>query len=362
MYHGRCGDMKDFFKNKKVLITGHTGFKGTWLTKILLNYGANITGYSLNMATKPNLFDLCHIYKDINSIQGDIRDFEHLKSVIEKIKPDIVIHLAAQPLVLQSYKEPVSTYETNVMGTVNLLEAIRQVNCVRSVLNVTTDKVYENREQHNSFQEDDRLNGYDPYSNSKSCSELVTNCYKKTMFKNHYIAISTARAGNVIGGGDFSDNRIIPDCIRAFQENSKINLRNPYSIRPYQHVLDALFAYLLIIKRQYEDIALEDSYNIGPDEEDINTNMWIVNEMCKKWEKYSGKRIDWISNIHEIEYEAKCLMLDCTKMKKIFSWKPNWSIDMALDQVIHWTYLYLSGADIMNTMDEEIKLFESSYK
>ena len=243
-------ELKEFYGNKKVLITGHTGFKGSWLTRILTLSGAEVTGYSLTPPTDPSLFEIAGLEDTIKSVVGDIRDLEHLSRVFEETRPEIVFHLAAQPIVRESYQEPVYTYETNVMGTVNVLECVRRTESVRSFLNVTTDKVYENREWEYGYRECDNLDGYDPYSNSKSCSELVTHSYKKSFFEDGRCAISTARAGNVIGGGDFAADRIIPDCVRAAAAGKTIIVRNPYSTRPYQHVMEPLAVYLAIAMRQ----------------------------------------------------------------------------------------------------------------
>ena len=243
-----------FYRNKKVLVTGHTGFKGSWLCKMLLDAGAEVTGYSMGLPTTPSLFEIAKIEKDIVSVKGDIRDYSLLKNVYDTVKPDIVFHLAAQPIVRDSYENPAYTYETNVMGTVNILECIRQNECTRSFLNVTTDKVYKNKEWIWGYREDEEINGYDPYSNSKSCSELITASYKNCFLEKKNVSVSTARAGNVIGGGDFASNRIIPDCIRAAIEKKDIVVRNPSSIRPYQHVLEPLYAYFIIAAMQYQDM------------------------------------------------------------------------------------------------------------
>ena len=251
-----------FYKGKKVLITGHTGFKGAWLCKMLSLAGAKVTGYALEPPTTPSLFEIAEIAKDVDSIIGDIRDYAHLKNVFDGVQPEIVLHLAAQPIVREGYKNPAYTYETNVMGTVNVLECVRNSSSVKSVLNVTTDKVYLNKEWEWGYRENEELDGYDPYSNSKSCSELVTHSYKRSFFSDGKVAISTARAGNVIGGGDFAEDRIVPDCIRAVNEKRTIMVRNPFSTRPYQHVLEPLYAYLLIAAKQYEDVNLAGYYNI----------------------------------------------------------------------------------------------------
>ena len=279
----------NFYKDKTILVTGHTGFKGTWLCKILINAGAKVVGYALEAPTNPSLFKLSNIEKDMISIIGEIRDYEHLKSVFDKYQPELVIHLAAQPIVRDSYKDPRYTYDTNVMGTVNILECVRLTESVKSFLNVTTDKVYLNDDIPNHpFKEDEPLDGYDPYSNSKSCSELVTHSYKKSFFTDGRCAISTARAGNVIGGGDFANDRIIPDCIRAIEQQKEIIVRNPYSTRPYQHVLEPLYIYLEIIEKQYKDHKYEGYYNVGPDDCDcVNTGDLVTNLMVDHMKHHS---------------------------------------------------------------------------
>ena len=273
-----------FYRGKKVLITGNTGFKGSWLSKLLLEAGAQVYGYSLKPPTEENLYDILRLHESMETVTGDVRDYEKLVRTMQDKKPEIVIHLAAQPIVRESYVRVRETFGTNVMGTVNLLESVRHCGSVKSVLNVTTDKVYENREWCWGYREDDALNGYDPYSNSKSCSELVTQSFRKSFFDGIDIAVSTARAGNVIGGGDFAHDRIIPDCVRAAIRGQKIKVRNPYSIRPYQHVLEALSAYLLIIRKQYEDTRLQGEYNVGPSEASCVSTGELVNMFCSKWQ------------------------------------------------------------------------------
>lgn len=342
----------DFYRGKRVFVTGHTGFKGSWLCHILIKAGASVTGYSLDPPTQPNLFSLAGLEKKMNSVIGDIRDLATLESAFEIARPEIVLHLAAQPIVRDSYKVPVYTYETNVMGTVNLLECIRTSDSVRSFLNVTTDKVYQNKEWVWGYREEEPLDGFDPYSNSKSCSELVTHSYRSSFFGDNKVAISTARAGNVIGGGDFANDRIIPDCVRAVASNKPIIVRNPHSIRPYQHVLEPLFAYLLISQRQSEDPTLSGWYNIGPDDCDCVTTGELVNHFCHKW----GQGVDWI-NKSEINppHEARFLKLDCSKLKSIMAWKPHWHIDEAIEKTVEWTKVWLLGGDIPAEMDREIK-------
>ena len=356
---GRYGNafMLEFFKGKKVFITGHTGFKGTWLSRILINAGAQVTGYALKPQSVPNLYDLSHIEMSMNSIIGDIRNYEQLSKEIDTVKPEIVIHLAAQPLVRNSYINPRYTYETNVMGTVNILESIRNQTSVKSFLNVTTDKVYKNKEWIWGYREDDYLDGYEPYSNSKSCSELVTNSYNRSFFFDKNVSISTARAGNVIGGGDFAKDRIIPDCIRFSKNNEEIIVRNPFSIRPYQHVLDPLYAYLLIVKKQYENKKYSGSYNVGPDENDcINTGK-LVDLFCVKWEKVIGGKKSWINKCNEGPHESGYLKLDCTKLKSVLGWKPKWNIDKAVERTLEFTKIYLEENNIIPIMDNQIQEF-----
>lgn len=346
-----------FYKNKSVLVTGHNGFKGTWLCKMLINAGAKVTGYALNPPTNPSLFELCGLASHMTSISGDVRELEKLKSVFDDAKPEIVIHMAAQPIVRDSYKDPVYTYDVNVMGTVNVLECVRMSDSVKSFVNVTTDKVYRNKEWMWGYREDEELNGYDPYSNSKSCSELVTDSFKNSFFKERDIAITTVRAGNVIGGGDFANDRIIPDCIRAAQDNRDIIVRNPYSTRPYQHVLEPLAAYLLIAQAQYEKREPAGSYNVGPDDADCWTTGELVTLFCKKWNKTMGENISWENKCDGGPHEANFLKLDCSKLKTVFGWKPRWNVDMAVEKIIEWTKAYLDGGDISACMDSQIESF-----
>ena len=342
----------EFYNGKKVLVTGHTGFKGTWLTKLLVNSGAQVVGYSLEPPTTPNLFDMTGLGSQITSVVGDIRDFEHLQSVFHQTQPEIVFHLAAQPIVRTSYESPRYTYETNVMGTVNLLECVRLTPSVKSVLNVTTDKVYMNNEWCWGYRECDPLDGYDPYSNSKSCSELVTHSYKSSFFDGQDIAVSTARAGNVIGGGDFAKDRIIPDCVRAMEQHDKIIVRNPNSTRPYQHVLEPLYVYLMIAQKQYEDRNYQGYYNIGPDDCDCVTTGKLVDLFCEKWEEDAS----WMAQENiAAPHEANYLKLDCSKVKATFGWNPRWHIEKSVDEVCSFSKVYLRGGDVSIEMDREIK-------
>lgn len=339
-----------FYKGKKVLVTGHTGFKGTWLVSLLLSAGAQVTGYSLEPPTDPSIFGLSGMENQIRSIIGDIRDLERLMEVFRETEPEIVLHLAAQPIVRDSYREPVYTYETNVMGTVNLLECVRLTPSVKSVLNVTTDKVYENREWEYGYRECDPLDGYDPYSNSKSCSELVTHSYQKSFFQERDCAISTARAGNVIGGGDFANDRIIPDCVRAMEAGKQIGVRNPYSTRPFQHVLEPLFVYLQIAQKQYEDPAFQGYYNVGPDDCDCVTTGQLVTMFCELW----GDGAAWENQSENGPHEANFLKLDCSKIKHVFGWRPRWHIREALDKTVEWSKAYLEGQELQKVTDRQI--------
>lgn len=366
MLHGKSGSKNEirrtivsgkfdisFYDGKKVFITGHTGFKGSWLCRMLVNAGAVVTGYALNPPTEPSLFELTGIDKDIHSIIGDIRDFQRLKRSFDEARPEIVFHLAAQPIVRESYQNPRYTYETNVMGTVNILECVRTGEYAKSILNVTTDKVYRNREWEWGYRENDELDGFDPYSNSKSCSELVTDSYKNSFFTDGQVAVSTVRAGNVIGGGDFSKDRIIPDCIRAAMKKEDIIVRNPYSTRPYQHVLEPLYAYLMIAGMQYQDEKYAGCYNVGPDDEDCFQTGALVDLFVEKW----GDGINWRGHYDGGPHEAGFLKLDCSKLKRVFDWKPRWDLETAVEMAVEWTKSWLGDYDIRACMDAEIKSF-----
>lgn len=343
----------DFYKWKKVLVTGHTGFKGSWLCSVLVKAGAEVTGIALPPPTVPSLFETAKIDEGMHSVICDIRDVASLKRAFDAAEPEIVFHLAAQPLVRESYQNPHGTYETNVMGTVNVLECVRLGGSVKSFLNVTTDKVYENREWEWGYRENETLNGHDPYSNSKSCSELVTMSYKKAFFADGLTAISTARAGNVIGGGDFAKDRIIPDCVRAVMEGRKIVVRNPFSTRPYQHVLEPLFAYLLIAAKQYEDKKYAGFYNVGPDEEGCYTTGKLVDLFCKTW----GESAEWIDQSDNGPHEASFLKLDCSRIKSVLGWRPVWNLEQAVSKTIEWTKCWHSGGDIRQCMEKQFNEF-----
>jgi len=351
---GRLMYNMSFYKDKKVFVTGHTGFKGSWLCRMLINAGAKVTGFALAPENELSLFKIADIKNNMTSIIGDIRDFDKLKKAFFDANPEIVFHLAAQPIVRESYVNPVYTYETNVMGTVNVLEAARMCKSVKSIINVTTDKVYRNNEQNEGYAENDFLDGYDPYSNSKSCSELVTNTYIRCYFRDNGVAVSTVRAGNVIGGGDFAKDRIIPDCVRAALKKEKIIIRNPYSIRPFQHVIEPLMVYMMIAQKQYEDISFSDSYNIGPDEEDCITVGKLVDVFCNTWGNEVGYEVVGENNA---PHEAKFLKLKCDKLKQTFGWKPVWNIDKSIDMICRFSKKLSDAKSIPDEMDFEINKY-----
>ncbi len=350
--------LADFYCGKKVFVTGHTGFKGTWLCKILLDFGAEVYGYAMEPPTNPSLFEITKMADHMQSVIGDIRDLEHLTKTVQEIKPDVILHLAAQPIVRTSYQDPVGTYASNVMGTVNILEQVRNCDSIRSFLNVTTDKVYENKEWTWGYRENEPLDGYDPYSNSKSCSELVTHSYRKSFFMNrdgsYTVPISTARAGNVIGGGDFAKDRIIPDCVRAMEQGESIIVRNPYSTRPYQHVLEPLSCYLMIAAAQCEHPELSDAYNVGPDDCDCVTTGELVDLFCKCY----GGDARWENRAEaNAPHEANFLKLDCSKIKSTFSWEPKWHIQEAVEKVCQWSRAYIAAEDCNVVMEQQIQAF-----
>lgn len=359
-------DIKTFYKNKRVFITGHTGFKGVWLSKWLLNLGANVTGFALPPENEQKEVYLKADLTNIRSVLGDIRYFKRLKQVFDEANPEIVFHLAAQPLVLKAYQNPVETYETNVMGTVNILECIRLNENVKSFVNVTTDKVYQNKEWYWGYRETDILDGRDPYSNSKSCSELVTHSYKESFFDDGRCAVSTARAGNVIGGGDFNEHRIIPDCIRAAYKNEIITVRNPLSVRPYQFVLEPLYAYLLLAAAQYENPKLGGGYNIGPKDSDIITTGELADIFCKAW----GEGVSWQSANKDLLQkannktgkEANILKLDSSKIKCALNWKPVYSIKDAVKNTVFWAKAWQNGANMSDITNGQIREFMEDLK
>ena len=326
-------ELMDFYRDKRVLVTGHTGFKGAWLCRILTLAGAQVTGYSLEPPTDPSLFEIAGLEDVMDSVIGDIRNLQGLRDVFERVY----------------------TYETNVMGTVNVMECVRLTDSVRSFLNVTTDKVYENREWEYGYRECDPLDGYDPYSNSKSCSELVTHSYQKSFFGDGRCAVSTSRAGNVIGGGDFANDRIIPDCIRAAATGKDIIVRNPHSTRPYQLVLEPLAVYLTIAMRQYEDGRYQGYYNVGPDDKDCVTTGCLVDMFCRLW----GGDVKWVNQYDGGPHEANFLKLDCSRIKSVFGWRPRYGVEEAVEKTVEWSRAYLDGEDMLEVMDRQITEFFS---
>lgn len=338
--------LEGYFRGRRVLVTGSTGFKGSWLCAMLAQLGAKVTGYALEPPTSPSLFEVAQVGRDIDQVIGDVRDLGAMQAAFAKAQPQTVLHLAAQPIVLTSYEEPRYTYETNVMGTVNVLECVRTSESVTSFLNVTTDKVYLNQERPGyGYREGDQLDGFDPYSNSKSCSELVTHSYAASFFASDArgdaagrCAISTARAGNVIGGGDFAPNRIVPDCVRAVQVGEPLIIRNPNSVRPYQHVLEPLVAYLGIVTLQECDHAVAGWYNIGPDDESSVTTGELVGLFAQHW----GPGFEYKAQHVDGPHEANFLKLDNAKAKRELGWRPTWGVDEAIARTVDWTRAWLS--------------------
>ncbi len=342
------------YRGKRVLVTGHTGFKGGWLVQMLLLLGAEVTGFALPPETDESLYALLHPEREMRSILGDVRDMDALQKAFAAAKPEMVFHLAAQPIVRTSYEKPRLTYETNVMGTVNVLECVRTCGEVGSFLNVTTDKVYLNRENAKPFTEEEPLDGFDPYSNSKSCSELVTHSYQKSFFSDQRVRISTARAGNVIGGGDFARDRIVPDCVRAAAGGRPIAVRNPYSTRPYQHVLDPLYAYLMIAAMQLIDAKFAGYYNVGPDEADCVNTGRLATLFCEAW----GDGVRWENHAEaNAPHEASFLRLDNTRLKTVFGWQPRMHIASAVQKTVDWTKAWRAGADMTDVTRAQIAEF-----
>ncbi len=346
-----------FFQNKKVFITGHTGFKGSWLCLWLHSLGAVVTGYALQPPTTPSLFEICRIEKLVTSLMGDVTDGQSLAAAMDAVQPEIIIHMAAQSLVRESYKLPVKTYATNVMGTVNLLEAVRTCKTVRVVINVTSDKCYENREWPQGYREEEPLGGRDPYSSSKACSELVTAAYRNSffhpdMYDAHGIGIATARAGNVIGGGDWASDRLIPDCVRALLKGEKIIIRNPRAVRPWQHVLEPLSGYLLLTEKLYkEGPRYAGAWNFGPLDDDAKPVEWLVERLCAKWGENASYAIDTRKHTHEANY----LKLNCSKARSELGWRPRWNLERALDSVIEWTRAFKEGKDLTELCLNQVK-------
>jgi len=348
--------LNDFYKGRKVLITGHTGFKGSWLSLMLNKLGAEVYGYALDPPTKPSLFEEAGIDRMVKTVIGDIRNYDLLKNTLLEFSPEIVIHMAAQPLVRESYRNPRDTYEINLMGTVNLLEAVRHTGSVKAVLNVTTDKCYENREWHWGYRENEPMGGYDPYSNSKGCSELATAAFRSSFFNpekynEHGVAIATARAGNVIGGGDWADDRLIPDFIRSITKGEKVKIRSPYAIRPWQHVLEPLTGYLSLCEKLFtEGPAFAQAWNFGPDDKDAKNVEWITKTICEFWGNDAQFEIDSNPQPHEANY----LKLDCSKAKAELGWIPKWDIETTLKSIVDWNKSFIKSDDIRTVTENQI--------
>jgi CDP-glucose 4,6-dehydratase len=353
---------KIFWNGKRVFVTGHTGFKGSWLCLWLNQLGAQVYGYALAPPTQPSLFELSKVEELIHHQLGDVRNAASLTEKMQEAAPEIVIHMAAQPLVRESYINPAETYATNVMGTVHLLEAVRQCSSVRTVVNVTTDKCYENREWHWGYRENEPMGGYDPYSSSKGCAELVSAAYRTSFFNpkdydRHGVALATARAGNVIGGGDWAVDRLICDCVRSLLAGENIRIRNPHAIRPWQHVLEPLSGYLLLAQKLYTDgVTFADAWNFGPLDEDARPVEWIVKKLCDLWGKNSGYQVDGDDQPHEAGY----LKLDISKARAMLGWAPRWNLEQALISIVEWTQAYSQNQDMRNMCLQQLEKFQAS--
>lgn len=331
-----------FWRGKRVFVTGHTGFKGSWLTLWLRQLGAEVTGFSLAPPTEPSLFEIARVHEGITDLRGDIRDAAALKQALVAARPEVVLHLAAQPLVRASYADPVGTYATNVMGVVHLLEAVRAAGCVRAVVNVTTDKCYENREWVWGYREDEAMGGHDPYSSSKGCAELVTSAYRRS-FLHEGVAVASARAGNVIGGGDWAADRLVPDVLRAFAAGTPVVIRNPHATRPWQHVLEPLSGYLLLAERLHaQGQAFAEGWNFGPADEDARPVGWIVQRLVELW----GGKASWQLEGSAQPHEANLLKLDCSKARQRLSWKARWTLDQSLQRIVKWQTAWAAREDM----------------
>lgn len=342
-----------FWKGKKVFLTGHTGFKGSWLSLWLQLMGTEVKGFSLEAPTTPSLFVEAGVQKNMISEIGDIRNLEQLSRSIQTFNPDVLIHMAAQPLVRLSYKEPIETYSTNVMGTVNVLESSRYCNNLKAIVSVTTDKCYENKEWEWGYRENEPMGGHDPYSNSKGCAELVTSAYRNSFFNTeNTAAVASVRAGNVIGGGDWADDRLIPDILRAFQKKEAVIIRNPLSTRPWQHVLEPLSGYLVLAQHLYEDGKnFAEGWNFGPRDEDCRPVSWILDRMVTFW----GEGVSWQLDKNENPHEANFLKLDCSKAATRLKWKPSWQLEYTLEKIIYWHRAWLQKEDMQTYCLNEIR-------
>jgi CDP-glucose 4,6-dehydratase len=344
----------DFWRGKRVLITGHTGFKGSWLSLWLQSMGANLSGIALEPPTEPALFAVARVAEGMEHHIVDIRDFASVKARMDGFQPEIVIHMAAQPLVRLSYSQPVETYATNVMGTVHVLEAARHAGSVKAIVNITTDKCYENREWVWGYREDEPMGGHDPYSNSKGCAELVSSAYRKSFLKEAGIAMATARAGNVIGGGDWALDRLVPDVMRALEQHEPVLIRNPHAIRPWQHVLEPLSGYLLLAERLYIHGQLDaEGWNFGPRDEDARSVQWIVEYLCEQWDRGAS----WTLQPGDHPHEASFLKLDISKARQRLQWTPSWTLETALKNITEWHQAWLQGLDMRTVCMNQINQY-----
>lgn len=350
-----------FWRDKRVFLTGHTGFKGSWLSLWLQQLGAQVTGYALAPPTRPSLFELAEVARGMQSLIADVRDYDSLVTALREARPDIVIHMAAQPLVRYSYAHPVETYAINVMGTVHLLEAVRNTPGIKAVVNVTTDKCYENREWAWGYRENEPLGGYDPYSNSKGCAELVSASYRSSFFNpadyaRHGVALATARAGNVIGGGDWAQDRLIPDILTAFEQGQPADIRNPNAIRPWQHVLEPLRGYLTLAERLYNDgPAFAEAWNFGPNDDDVKPVGWIVETLAAQWGQGARWQVDTGNHPHEATY----LKLDISKARQRLHWQPALRLENALEYIVEWSKQRQSGVDMRAFTLHQIQQYQS---
>lgn len=351
---------RNFWSGKRVLMTGHMGFKGSWLSLWLQHLSAEVMGYSLRPPTNPSLFELANVANGMKSVTGDVRDLSHLQRVMAEFRPEIVIHMAAQPLVRRSYADPIETYTTNVIGTAHLLEAVRQVGSAKAVVCITSDKCYENLEWHWGYREQDALGGYDPYSSSKACAELIAASYRNSYFNSntyekHGIALATTRAGNVIGGGDWAADRLVPDILKSLLNRESVLIRNPYATRPWQHVLEPLNGYLMLAERLYNDgVSYAEAWNFGPDSENVKTVGWIADYLYQCW----GDGLEWQrdqSTTHA--HENTFLKLDCSKAQVRLGWRPQLDLDATLDWIVSWTKAYQAGKDMRSVTQEQIQMF-----
>jgi CDP-glucose 4,6-dehydratase len=352
-----------FWRGKRVFLTGHTGFKGGWLSLWLSSMGAKVTGYALAPNTNPNFFEVAKVADDLEqSYIADIRDLDKLKKAIADAKPEVVIHMAAQPLVRYSYVNPVETYATNVMGTVHVLESIRHVDSVRAAVIVTTDKCYENKEWAWGYRENEPMGGFDPYSNSKGCAELVTSAYRQSYFSpekysKHQVAIASARAGNVIGGGDWSEDRLVPDAIKAFEASESLVIRNPLATRPWQHVLEPLSGYLVLAQALYQKgVNFDGAWNFGPRDDDARAVQEVINLLIKNW----GSVASWTQDQSEQPHEAHSLRLDCSKVRQFLNWTPRWSLEQAIENITQWQHAYQKQSNMREISLQQISKYQNS--